>query len=119
MIDIATDRPAGGARLRSPIALAALVAVGLSGAPAGAQDHAVTPAAGMVPNAETAIAIAVAVWTPIYGAERIQRQRPYTATLENGHWTVQGSLPRGVLGGVAVAVIARTDGRVLRVSHGR
>ena len=105
--------------MRFRIILAALVSAGLCTAPAAALDHNVMPAAGLVPNAETAIAIAVAVWEPIYGAERIRRQRPYTATLQGGRWTVQGSLPRGRLGGVAMAVIAREDGRVERVSHGR
>lgn len=101
------------------IALAVVVAAGLFGSPADAQNHNVRPAAGLVPDAETAIAIAVAVWTPVYGVERIRRQRPYTATLQDGRWTVQGSLPPGIVGGVAIAVIARDDGRVLRVSHGR
>ncbi|MCZ0736615.1 YbbC/YhhH family protein [Phreatobacter sp. AB_2022a] len=101
------------------IVLATLAAVSLFGLPAGAQDHGVRPAGGLVPDAETAIAIAVAVWGPIYGAERIRRQRPYVATLRDGRWTVQGSLPRAALGGVAIAVIAREDARVLRVSHGR
>jgi hypothetical protein len=35
-------------------------------------------------------------------------------------WIVEGSLPSShQLGGTAVAEISRTDGRILRVSHGK
>jgi hypothetical protein len=61
------------------------------------------PKEGYVPNAEVAIKIAVAVWEPIYGAEAVAREKPYRATLKEGVWTVQGSLPRNVLGGTALA----------------
>ncbi len=82
------------------------------------------PEAGYVPDAETAIAIAVAVWNPTYGKEEIESEKPYTATLSNGVWTVEGTLPTGtsggiVKGGVAVADIAKDDGRILRITHGK
>jgi hypothetical protein len=77
------------------------------------------PKEGYVPNAETAIKIAIAVWTPIYGAEEIEKEKPYKATLSNGIWTVKGSLPEGMKGGVAEADIAKDDARILRVIHGK
>lgn len=87
---------------------------------AGDAQHNVRPEDGYVPNAETAISIAIAVWTPIYGAENIARQKPYRASLgADGIWVVEGSLPEGWLGGVALAEIAKADGRILRVSHGK
>lgn len=88
---------------------------------AGAQEprHNYMPPEGYVPNANTAIQIAVAVWSPIYGAKKIQADKPFKAHLENGVWTVVGSLPRGWHGGVAIAEIAKKDGRILRVSHGK
>lgn len=82
-------------------------------------EHNYKPTQGYVSDATTAIAIAVAVWEPIYGHEQISRQKPYKASLVNGIWTVQGSLQKNSLGGVAVAEIAKDDGRVLRVSHGK
>ena len=89
-------------------------------ASAGDAKHNVRPKDGYVPNAETAINIAVAVWTPIYGAENIARQKPYRARLgTDGIWGVEGSLPEGWLGGVALAEIAKVDGRIMRVSHGK
>ena len=77
------------------------------------------PKDGFVPDAATAIAIAQAVWGPIYGQERIAQEKPFKAVLRKGVWTVEGSLPRGYMGGVALAEIAKQDGRVLRVVHGK
>jgi hypothetical protein len=84
-------------------------------------QHNYKPIAGYVPNAATAIRIAVAVWTPIYGEKKIAAQAPYSAELIEGVWHVTGSLRSGgknVLGGTAVAEIAKEDGKVIRVSHG-
>src|SRR5256885_2344212 len=38
--------------------------------------HTYTPKEGYVPDEQTAIKIAVAVWSPIYGEEHIHRERP-------------------------------------------
>jgi hypothetical protein len=91
----------------------------LLASPVLAGEHNVRPKDGLVPDAATAIAIAVAVWNPIYGEKQISSERPYLAQLAGGKWTVTGSLPKGWRGGVAIAVIAKQDGRVTRVSHGR
>lgn len=72
-----------------------------------------------MPDAVTAIKIAVAVWEPIYGVKNIATQKPYRAELVKGIWVVQGSRPEPQVGGVAVAEIAKADGRILRVSHGK
>ena len=85
---------------------------------AGAK-HNYKPDGGYVPDAATAIAIAVAVWNPIYGKEHIEREKPFVARLEDGVWTVGGSLTKGMPGAVAEAEIAKDDGRILRVSHGK
>ena len=78
------------------------------------------PSAGYVPDAATAIKIAVAIWAPIYGASEIAKQKPFRAKLQDGIWTVTGSVPgRAVAGGAAVAQIAKSDGRILFVSHDR
>ena len=72
-----------------------------------------------MPDEQTAIRIAVAIWEPIYGKDAIARQMPYRAVRSNGVWTVTGSLPQNVGGGVAVAEISQADARVLRVGHGK
>ena len=87
----------------------------------GEKKHSYKPKEGYVPDAETAIAVAVAVWNPIYGKDKIEKEKPYKATLSNGVWTVEGSLPLPgkILGGVALAEISKDDGKILRVSHGK
>jgi hypothetical protein len=77
------------------------------------------PKDGMVPDAKTAIAIAIAVWSPVYGEKEIASEKPYNAVLNNGQWTVTGSLPNGWVGGVATAVISKTDGRVVKIYHSK
>ena len=77
------------------------------------------PSDGMVPNAETAVAIAVAVFKPIYGAEKIESQYPFHAELNGKVWHVYGSLPVGWGGGTAEAELSRKDGRIIRVWHGK
>ena len=77
------------------------------------------PKDGYVPDAETAIAIAVAVWNPIYGKDVIAQEKPYKASLSKGIWTVTGSLPENAPGGVAETDISKEDGRILRVIHGK
>src|SRR5690242_13145116 len=58
------------------------------------------PAQGFVPDAKTAIKIAVAVWEPIYGEKQIAKEKPYRAKLlTNAVWKVEGSLPEGWNGG--------------------
>ena len=95
------------------ISLAVLIAV------AGEKKITFKPKEGYVPNAETAIKIALAVWAPIYGADKIEKEKHFQATLSNGIWTVTGTLPTGMVGGVAEIDIAKDDARILRVIHGK
>jgi len=81
--------------------------------------HTCVPESGFVPDAETAVRIAVAVWTPIYGVQKIESEKPFHAVLNNNVWTVTGTLPSGLKGGVLVAEIAKRDARIIRVSHGK
>jgi hypothetical protein len=74
---------------------------------------------GHVPDAASAVRIAVAVWEPIYGKQHIASERPFHVTLRDGVWHVRGSLRRGWIGGVAEADIRQSDGKVLHIIHGR
>ena len=74
---------------------------------------------GYVPDAATAIRIAVTAWEPIYGKKEIASERPFHAELRRGIWYVYGSLPPGYLGGVAEAKIRRSDGKILHIIHGQ
>jgi hypothetical protein len=72
-----------------------------------------------VPDKATAVAIALAVLTPIYGKENLADEHPFVATLKGNEWTVRGTLPKGYVGGTAWIVIAKSDGKILDVGHGR
>ena len=74
---------------------------------------------GYVPDAETAIKIAVAVLEPIYGKEKIAQEKPFKAVLNDDIWFVEGSMLEIHPGGVAEAEISKNDGRILRISHGQ
>jgi hypothetical protein len=77
------------------------------------------PRAGVVPDAKTAIVIAEAVLLPIYGEKTIDGERPLRASLKDGVWTVEGTLPKGLVmaGGTAVVRLSKDDGRVLFITH--
>jgi Clp amino terminal domain, pathogenicity island component/NTF2 fold immunity protein len=74
------------------------------------------PTAGCVPNAETAIRIAEAVWSPIFGDEIVKSQRPFHAELMNETWTVRGSRPVPTERSL-IAQIEKNDGRILKLGQ--
>jgi len=84
------------------------------------------PKDGYVPNSVTAVRIAEAVLIPVYGEKQIASERPLTATLKDGIWTVRGSLHcsdgRGsttthCVGGVATVKLSKVDARILSMIH--
>ena len=78
------------------------------------------PNDGFVPNEETAIKVAEAIWTPIYG-ENINDKKPFVAEYneKEGCWEVRGTLPENTLGGVPEIKINKSDGKILYVHHGK
>src|SRR5262245_8603242 len=84
-----------------------------------AAEHSYSPPDGFVPDATTAIAIAEAVLIPIYGRAEVEAERPFSASLKGGDWTVLGHQEANQTGGAALVVIDKSSGRIVRVSHGR
>jgi len=72
---------------------------------------------GPLTTPEDAIAAATRTLEFAYGS-RVLDQRPFTAELKLGVWHVHGSLPHGVLGGVAEAWIDPDTGSVQKVVPG-
>ena len=79
-----------------------------------------------VKDSAKAIKIAEKALTRIYGKRHIESERPFEAKLEDGVWTVSGTLrckdarskpSNGCRGGVAVAQISAADGRVISTQH--
>jgi len=81
--------------------------------------HHYQPPEGVVPDEQTAISIAVAVWCPIYGKDKIEKQKPYQVSLVDGYWFVSGSLSNQKTGETAKIVIDKEDGRIIDISHGK
>jgi NTF2 fold immunity protein len=86
------------------------------------------PHGGYVPDSATAVRIAEAVLMPVYGQRQIESERPFTAKLKDGVWTVSGTLHcpdgRGGIstscnGGVAVVQVSKLDARILSMMHGK
>jgi hypothetical protein len=73
----------------------------------------------IVPDAQTAIKMAVAALEPIYGKEKIAGEKPYKAILNDSVWKVIGTLPPNMVGGVAEAEISKNTGKILRIIHGK
>lgn len=69
-----------------------------------------------VPNKETAIKVAEAIWLPIYG-EKIYTKQPFVAELNEKIWLVKGSIPKNSLGGVPIIKIRKSDCKIICVTH--
>jgi len=73
------------------------------------------PKSGIVADADTAMRIADAVWTPLYGAPTVAGQVPFKAELRFNVWIVTGSSPPE---DALFAFILQADGRILSVGRG-
>jgi ATP-dependent Clp protease ATP-binding subunit ClpA len=65
----------------------------------------------IVPDLETAMRIAEAVWIPAFGKERVVRQKPFHATLLRDTWIVSGK-PVDSEDEPLVALISRSTGQI-------
>jgi hypothetical protein len=82
-----------------------------------------------VPDEATALKIAEPALISTYGKRQIDEERPLTATLHNGIWTVCGTLwctdgngnrtsdPRMCVGGSAVLKLRQRDAKILSIIH--
>jgi|SRR5882724_950677 len=101
-------------------AMATQFVIGQSAEPASTQVR--------VPDSAAAVTIAEKALSRIYGKRKIEAERPFSASLSKGVWHVGGTLycgkdnrtsgPGECDGGVAMADIRQTDGKVLKTGHG-
>jgi hypothetical protein len=85
------------------------------------------PSSGFVPDESTALRVAEAVLIPVYGEKGIESERPFTAKLKGGVWTVAGTLrcsdgkggftTDDCAGGVATVQISKQDARIISMIH--
>jgi hypothetical protein len=116
--DINKESKMKNPRIKSASLISCLFYLVLTTNVGGDGDHGYQPKEGFVPDKETAVRIAEAVWLPIYG-KVIEEEKPFRARLSNDVWTVTGTLPPNMSGGSAIAKISKTSGCILGVGHGR
>jgi hypothetical protein len=85
-----------------------------------AENHkTVFPAAGVIPDAETAKSIGLAVATPIWGKEKVASELPLRAGFKGNVWTVIGNPHShgGETGGELIIQLDKRTGAVLSFLH--
>ncbi len=75
------------------------------------------PANGLIPNEATAVAVAEAVFRPVFGEQETSKFEPYHAQLTADVWTVYGTLKQNSRGGTPMLRIQKTDGKALEIWH--
>jgi NTF2 fold immunity protein len=75
------------------------------------------PAAGYVPDSRSAVAIAVAILTPVYGEAEINAAKPWHTGLKDGVWTVVGTFHGEGDGGSPVIQIEQSTGSIRFLGH--
>jgi len=74
---------------------------------------------GVVPDKETAIKIAEAVWIPMFGEEYVYFRKPYKFYYIPilRYWIISGTLPPNLFGGVQQIVIKKGNGKILFIYY--
>lgn len=74
---------------------------------------------GAIPDAKTAVLVAVPILNSMYGERTIHFQQPYDVTLVNDkYWCIEGT--RGFThahGGTFFLILRKSDGKAMYVSH--
>jgi hypothetical protein len=80
---------------------------------------AVFPTAGVIPDADTAKAIAEAVAIPLWGKKIVQSELPFRAGLKGNVWTVIGDphLKDSEVGGELIIQLDKKTGAVITFLH--
>jgi hypothetical protein len=77
------------------------------------------PDDGYISNEASAAKVAEIVWLNVYGTE-IEDNKPFKVKLIDGKvWSVEGVMSKGELGGVPYIEIQKSDGKILKVLHGK
>lgn len=66
-----------------------------------------------------AIAATEPVLFKAYGKENILGEKPYSVDLVNKYWVLSGSLPDGNTGGVFLIILSISDGKIVKIIHGK
>ncbi len=67
----------------------------------------------------TATTVAETVLFSIYGKTNITKQKPYEINHINNYWVLNGTLPKGTLGGTFLIIIDDRNSRIIKITHGK
>ncbi len=73
----------------------------------------------IIKDSVTAINMAEPVLFSVYGKSNIIEQKPYEAYLIDGYWLINGTLPKGYMGGTFLIIINAFDGKIIKITHGK
>ena len=73
----------------------------------------------LIKDKETAIKISEAMLFEIYGRDNIITQRPFEINFIDGYWILNGTLPEKMKGGTFLIIIQATNGKVIKLTHGK
>jgi len=74
---------------------------------------------GYVPDSTTAVQLAQIFFVRIYG-KKVLKKKPFVPALKDGKiWMVDGTLEKGMDGGVPHIEIQKSDGKILALYHGK
>jgi hypothetical protein len=80
----------------------------------------ITPKDGYVPDAKTAVRIAISIWSSLYGEQCLEEKTPYEVSLkEDSVWVVRGTLLPGYEGGTPYIELLKENGVILVVNKGK
>lgn len=70
---------------------------------------------GFLATSDAALKVAQVYLEPIYGYDRIKRQEPFYATIQNNLWIIKGTTPKGSIVEPIKIILERSSGRVVSV----
>jgi|TARA_B110000211_G_scaffold29480_1_gene29787 hypothetical protein len=73
----------------------------------------------LIPKKENAIKYAEVILFELYGKENIESEKPYQVHLIEEYWVINGTLPKGMKGGVFELVFDSWNGKILILKHGK
>jgi hypothetical protein len=66
-----------------------------------------------------AIASAEPILFKTYDKNQVLGEKPYEVYLIDNYWVLSGTLPDGMMGGTFLIIFSKTDGSVIKLTHGK
>lgn len=82
-------------------------------------DNFIHPDRLLITTRELAISVAEPILFSVYGEDNIKDERPYAVYNIGNNWIMSGSLAKDHDGGTFLLVMDATNGRIVRIIHGK